>query len=216
MGKQDVTSEFTNRFIPEPNSGCWLWIGWQASFGYGLFSHPYFKGSIKAHRASAVLFGLGDISNKLVCHKCDNPACVNPHHLFIGTQKDNMADCAKKGRIRTFSVRPVENIPWSVCANGHDLNDDNCITYKNGARRCKACVQIKNYLKNTSNRNTGLCLNGHEVIGDNAILESGKVRCALCRTANVRKRNELVSKKLHEKKHADAIEAGEVKDNGKA
>lgn len=75
---------------------CWKWVGTINKCGYG---HIYFNGVLeKAHRVSWKLTR-GEIENNLfVCHSCDNPFCVNPNHLFLGSQKDNMRDMAKKGR----------------------------------------------------------------------------------------------------------------------
>jgi len=73
---------------------CWLWIG-SISRRYGQF---YAKKTVKAHRFSWELHN-GLIPNGLfVCHTCDNPLCVNPSHLWLGTQKDNMKDCVNKER----------------------------------------------------------------------------------------------------------------------
>ena len=83
--------------------GCWVWTGGKAGAGYGKLSHN--KRSIYAHRFSYQHF-IGDIpENLFVCHRCDNPACVNPQHLFLGTQKDNMQDMSRKGR-QVFQVHP--------------------------------------------------------------------------------------------------------------
>lgn len=84
--------------IPEPNSGCWLWIGAHDPNGYGRIAKRTY-GTILAHRYS-YLSHKADPGNLLVCHKCDNPACVNPDHMFLGTHKDNTQDMVKKGRAR--------------------------------------------------------------------------------------------------------------------
>lgn len=77
-------------------SGCWLWTGATSPGGYGKF---YLAGrAVGAHRAAWMLMR-GEIPPGMqVCHHCDVPGCVNPNHLFIGTQKDNMRDMDAKGR----------------------------------------------------------------------------------------------------------------------
>lgn len=85
---------FLNRIKKEDN-GCWIWQGSKDKNGYGTLRIN--KADWKAHRYSYKIYN-GEIGNKLVCHKCDNPSCVNPEHLFLGTNKDNMKDMVKKQR----------------------------------------------------------------------------------------------------------------------
>jgi hypothetical protein len=76
--------------------GCWPWLGATASGGYGSFSAG---GLGTAHRfAFEAARGRGSIGDKFVCHRCDNPPCCRPEHLFLGTCADNMRDMVLKGR----------------------------------------------------------------------------------------------------------------------
>ena len=75
---------------------CWLWSAAVDRHGYGRVG----KGgkTTSAHRVSWELHTGSDASGKVIHHRCDNPRCVNPHHLSIGTQRDNLRDMRKKGR----------------------------------------------------------------------------------------------------------------------
>ena len=75
-------------------------IEWNKSKDRNGYGHRSFRGkNMLAHRVSWIL-AYGEIPNGLnVLHRCDNPSCVNPSHLFLGTQKDNIKDCQQKGRI---------------------------------------------------------------------------------------------------------------------
>ncbi len=80
-------------------SGCWLWKGARHPFGYGMIGKTRSNSITTAHRVCWELCR-GPIPTGLqVLHRCDNPPCVNPNHLFLGTQKDNMMDCTMKKRI---------------------------------------------------------------------------------------------------------------------
>lgn len=75
---------------------CWNWKAFRNSRGYGMVGA---LGKVRSAHRVAWMFTHGEISSDIcVCHKCDNPACCNPNHLFLGTVKDNMHDKVIKGR----------------------------------------------------------------------------------------------------------------------
>lgn len=89
--------------IPEPNSGCWLWLARVSPNGYG--STNVDGRDTGAHRASYLAFN-GPIPSGLhVLHRCDVPLCVNPDHLWLGTNADNVRDMVAKGRHRNAVLR---------------------------------------------------------------------------------------------------------------
>lgn len=143
---EQTKERFMRNVSPEPNTGCWLWTG-SLQKGYGAFC---VDGKLnRAHRVSYVLFvgplhkwtGYHDVC---VCHKCDVPACVNPEHLFLGTQKANQRDKENKGR----GIHPLTdgNKLKTHCPAGHPYDDKNT-GHSPTCRYCRTCKRLKRRIR---------------------------------------------------------------------
>ena len=154
MAKPIVTPEerFMSRVEPEPNSGCWLWTGPSNSKGYGKTTHGFMPSGagriVLAHRMAWIL-RFGSIPDGLcVLHRCDNPPCVNPSHLFLGTSDDNNKDRSIKGRSRdqrgerhnmakltaedVRAIRSIEGISHTTIAEKYGLSQAHVSKIKRG------------------------------------------------------------------------------------
>lgn len=104
-----VQERFEERFLKGGGDACWEWMGGKTSDGYGMISIDGINQG--AHRIAYQLY-IGEIPYRFcVCHRCDNPSCVRPDHLFLGTNTDNMHDCVIKGR---HSDQSGENNGYSI------------------------------------------------------------------------------------------------------
>lgn len=119
--------------VSEPDV-CWEWVGacHQVGLEYGHFWDG--KKLVGAHRFSYLLHHGPIAKGLLVMHKCDNPKCVNPNHLQLGTPKDNMQDMIAKGRKKSNGYDQRTH-----CIRGHELSGDNLRATGNGTRQCKTC-----------------------------------------------------------------------------
>ncbi len=128
-----------------PESGCWEWKRRSHTFGYGAVS---FQGrNIPAHRAMWILHFGSIPDGLLVCHKCDNPPCVNPDHLFLGTSTDNNRDMLSKGRMKHNHAGKTH------CKDGHEFTVENTRLERNGRRTCRACERESGKRKYQRRRN---------------------------------------------------------------
>ena len=116
---------------------CWEWTACKDINGYGKYR---IDNKLKyAHRVSYNLYKGKIKKGHCIMHKCDNPSCVNPDHLLVGTQKDNILDMHKK--LRGKNVLADRNKKKTHCINGHKFNKENTYINKKGHRQCRRCDQ---------------------------------------------------------------------------
>jgi hypothetical protein len=111
---------------------CWLWSGYRNRGGY-----PVLDGRVATRIMREQIDGRAVPADRLVCHACDNPPCVNPNHLWIGTHSANALDMVAKGR------KPIP-APSARCRRGHEFTPENTIIERGEVRRCRICRARRN------------------------------------------------------------------------
>ncbi len=102
VSTETIEQRFSKKYLINEDTDCWEWQNATNNIGYGMFRWK--TGKMRtAHRASYELHKGPIPAGLSVCHKCDNPKCVNPDHLWVGTLKDNAQDMVAKGR----NARPM-------------------------------------------------------------------------------------------------------------
>lgn len=135
---RSLMERFEDSYMPEPMSGCWLWLKGLTGKGYGAIKVD--GRQLMATRVSWTLYRGHLPSSLFMCHHCDNPACVNPDHLYPGTALDNIRDAIRRKRFK-FPNRP----PWAGtkahCKRGHDLSKYGRYTPGTGWK-CRECNRL--------------------------------------------------------------------------
>lgn len=125
-------------------SGCWQWRempmglkGWQ--YPEGMYRHQRWR----LNRLMVTLTQRPMIKGEMACHKCDNHRCINPDHLFIATNRENLLDASRKGRMPGQSK--------THCKHNHEFTSDNTYWSVRGltaVRNCRTCQRIRQRVKN--------------------------------------------------------------------
>lgn len=124
---------------PEPNSGCWLWLrgvagGKRNAAGVRRGVYPIWRWEGRQRQVSHLALktkGIEVPKGFQACHRCDVTICVNPDHLFVGTNTDNIGDAQRKGRL----VRAKR----MICKQGHALSEENVYINNGKFRGCRIC-----------------------------------------------------------------------------
>ena len=150
-----LREKFEARFIPEPNSGCWLWEAGISSSGYGKFYRTDISksGQEYAHRMSWMIYR-GEIEGGLfVDHRvCRNKLCVNPDHMVVCTNRENVLQPDGSPAIKKAK---------SHCPHGHLYEGVNLIITR-GTRECRTCVRARGRSRYHRMKGNSLCMEHFE------------------------------------------------------
>lgn len=117
---------------------CWIWKGGRNDRGYGHIFVDY-KVRMATHVSWEFANGKDFPKGMCACHSCDTPACVNPNHLWVGTNGDNNRDCVAKGR-NHYTKK-------THCPQGHPYSGKNLVIRSDGYRECAECRRLRNEAK---------------------------------------------------------------------
>lgn len=189
MKRETYLKRFFSKILTT-RGGCWEWQGFRNSQGYGAGKHLR---QTLAHRISFELFRGPLLAEMCVLHKCDNPCCVNPNHLFIGDRDINNKDRAKKGR--TIS----HNKGKKYCMYGHEFTLENTAVRSHGrkCRKCEAARSIRVYwekhpVRKRAKNGSSHCIRGHEFTEENTYWSGNCRQCKSCnRMRQIRRKERL-------------------------
>ena len=140
---KNVQAHVDRLCIPEPNSGCFIWLGRLSPTGYGLVSRLVGYEDTLAHRLSYVLTRGAIPENKQIDHLCRNRLCVNPEHLEAVSQRTNI--------LRGVGPTSI-NSKKTHCEHGHEFTSENTIVKRSGTRNCRQCCYSANKKWNARNK----------------------------------------------------------------
>lgn len=131
-----ATERFWSKVDRTKPDACWPWIGYRNVHGYGTF---WFEDRhVIASRMAWELTHAPITNGLFVCHRCDNPPCCNPAHLFLGTMADNFHDAVAKGRV-ALGGSPRR----THCIRGHAFSPENTYVRPSGGRECLICKRAR-------------------------------------------------------------------------
>lgn len=123
---------------------CWEWTASKRDRGYGQFMPKPGRPIIASRFSWELAHGSPPPAGAFVLHTCDNPSCVRPDHLFLGTHDDNMADMMAKGRAFNGGAARTH------CAMGHPFSEENTRRDRRGWRKCKTCELARSLARSTT------------------------------------------------------------------